>query len=66
MIKNYTLSQIVETVRAANNKAAKYISTVRKLQSGDILLIITMVEAREELKRKGLRANILASSARVL
>ena len=56
----------MEIVRAANYKAAKCISTARKLQSGDILLIITTVEAREEFKRKSLRANTLAFSARVL
>ena len=47
-------------------RAAKSISTIRKLQSGDILLTTTLVEAREELKRKGLRNNTLAFSARVL
>ena len=56
----------METVRAANCVAAKCMSTARKLQSGDILLTTTMVEVREELKRKGLRDNTLASSARVL
>ena len=66
MVKGYTPSQIVETVRAANCEAAKCISTARKLQSGDILLTTTTVEAREELERKSLRANTLASSARVL
>ena len=66
MVKGYTLSQIMEIVRAANCVAAKSISTVRKLQSGDILLTTTLVEAREELKQKGLRDNTLASSARVL
>ena len=66
MVKGYTLSQIIEIVRAANYKAAKCISTIRKPQSGDILLIITTVEVREELKRKGLRTNTLASFAMVL
>ena len=66
MVKGYTLSQIVEIVRAANCVAAKSISTIRKLQSGDILLTTMLVKVREELKRKGLRDNTLASSSRVL
>ena len=43
VVKGYTLSQIVEIVRAANCEAAKCISTARKLQSGDILLVIVVV-----------------------
>ena len=55
----------MEIVRVANCVAAKSISNIRKLQSENILLTTT-VKAREELKRKGLKNNTLASSARVL
>ena len=65
MVKGYTPSQIMEIVRVANCVAAKSISNIRKLQSENILLTTT-VKAREELKRKGLKNNTLASSARVL
>ena len=56
----------METVRVANCVITKSISTIRKLQSGDILLTTTLGKAREELKRKNLRDNTLASLTRVL
>ena len=66
IIKSYTLSQIIEIVRVANCEATKYIFITKKLQSKNILLTTITVKAREKLKRKGLRANTLAFSAKIL